>query len=75
MYATEFQTVIKDSYIKIPDFEHFKNKEVRIIILDIKPSSTTGLIEAEDFIERSIKNPKHISEDVSFLSRDEANER
>lgn len=75
MYATEFQTVIKDSYIKIPNFEHFRNKEVRIIILDIKPSSTVENNEVEDFIDYLIKNPVDMPKNTKFLSREEANER
>lgn len=34
MYATEFQTIIKNGYIQIPNYERFKDREVRIIILD-----------------------------------------
>ena len=75
MYATEFQTVIKDSYIKIPDFEHFKNKEVRIIILDIKPSDAEENVEDKNFIDYLINNPADMPKDTKFLSREEAHER
>lgn len=39
MYATEFQTVIDEAYIKIPEFEKFKGYEVKIIVLDIKKNN------------------------------------
>ena len=35
MYATEFQTIINEPYIHIPDYEIFKGHEVRITMLDI----------------------------------------
>ncbi len=35
MYATEFKTVIKEPYLLIPEFQKFKDREVRIIIIDI----------------------------------------
>ncbi len=34
MYATEFETTVTNQYIQIPNFERYKNREVRIIILD-----------------------------------------
>ncbi len=74
MYATEFQTIIKDSHIKIPDYENFKNKEVRVIILD-SSTETDQTIKQDDFIEQLIRKPRHISSDIDFFSRDEANER
>ncbi len=74
MYATEFQTIIKDSYIKIPEFERFKNREVKIIILEINQRENNKT-QAEDFITKSVKYPKHIPDNIQFLTRDEANER
>jgi len=52
-----------------------EHKEVRIIILDIKPSSTTENVEVEDFIDYLIKNPVDMPKDTKFLSREEAHER
>jgi hypothetical protein len=74
MYATEFQTIVTDQYIQIPDFERFKNKEVRIIILD-GISNNIKKTKDNDFISRMTQHPKKISKDTKFLSRDEANER
>jgi len=74
MYATEFQTTITNQYIQIPNFERFKNREVRIIILDTI-SNNIDKIKENDFISRMTKRPKKISANTKFLSRDEANER
>ena len=74
MYATEFQTIVTNQYIQIPNFERFKNREVRIIILDTI-SNKIDKIKNNDFISRMTKRPKIISADTKFLSREEANER
>jgi DNA-binding transcriptional regulator of glucitol operon len=75
MYATEFKTVINQPYIQIPNYENFKGKSVRIILLDVEEDIK---IEEEprkvNFFERITKNPQNIK-DIDFLSRDEANER
>ncbi len=75
MYATEFQTVINEPYIHIPNYEAFKGHEVRITVLNID-SKENNMIpnKSEDFFERITKNPKHIN-NVQFLSREESNER
>ncbi|MEA2018775.1 MAG: hypothetical protein U9N59_10045 [Campylobacterota bacterium] len=75
MYATEFQTVINEPYIHIPNYEAFKGHEVRVVVLNIDSEEKTILpTKKEDFFERITKNPKHIN-NVKFLSREEANER
>ena len=74
MCATEFQTIVTNRYIQIPNFERFKNREVRIIILDTI-SKNIDKIKDNDFISRMTQNPKRISSNARFLSRDEANER
>ena len=75
MYATEFQTVINEPYIHIPNYERFKGHEVRIVVLNID-SEENNIVsnKKEDFFEKITKNPKHIN-NVQFLSREEANER
>ena len=72
MYATEFKTVIDEPYIKIPKYEKFKGKEVRVVLLHIENEKKRE--KKEDFFYNIIKNPKHIK-DVTFLTREEANER
>lgn len=75
MYATEFQTVINEPYVHIPNYEAFKGHEVRIVVLNIdSENSNMVLNKKEDFFERITKNPKKIN-NVQFLSREEANER
>jgi len=78
MYATEFQTIINNPYIKIPEYEKFKGQEVRIIVLNINKKShklTTNTTDKEDFIEYLANNPIQLDKDLKFLSREEANER
>ncbi len=77
MYATEFKTIIKGLMIKIPDYEHFKNKSVRVIILEEEPEEQNILKmpDKEDFISRLSKSPRHVPSDIVFLSRDDANAR
>jgi len=72
MYVTEFKTIIDEPYIKIPEYEKFKGKEVRVVLLDLQNSKKKD--KKEDFFDKIVKNPKHIK-DVTFLSREEANER
>jgi hypothetical protein len=73
MNAIEFQTIITDSFIQIPNYKEFENKQVRVIVLD----ATTALPKKghNSFIAQHIKNPVSITNNVDFLSRDEANER
>ncbi len=74
MYATEFQTIVKDPYIQIPEYEKFKNREVRIIILEMATVHAEESIN-DDFISKMVHTPRHIAPETVFLSRDEANER
>ena len=60
---------------------HLKNYGLEILTSRTKqkelPSGFLNPIEVDshDFINRMIQNPKRISADTRFLSRDEANER
>ena len=72
MYATEFKTIINEPYIKIPEYEKFKGKEVRVVLLNLQKNKKRD--KKEDFFDKIVKNPKHIK-DVTFLTREEANER
>ncbi len=76
MYATEFQTIINNPYIKIPEYEKFQGQEVRIIVLNINKEdhNPTTTIHEEDFIEHLINNPIDFPKDFKF-DREEANER
>ena len=74
MYATEFQTTIHSEYVKIPEYEHFKGKEVHIIVLDVNKDKKFKKDEEKDFIEYLINNPVEFPKDFKF-NREEANER
>ncbi len=75
MYATEFQTIINEPYIHIPNYEAFKGHEVRVVVLSIDNKYNNIVsTKKDDFFERITKNPKHIN-NIQFLSREEANER
>ena len=73
MYATEFQTVINEPCIHIPEYETFKGHQVKVTVLNVD-NKKNNIIPEEDFFSRITKNPKHIN-NVLFLSREEANER
>ena len=73
MNAIEFQTTITNSFVQIPNYEEFENKQVRIIVLDA--TATLPKQEHKNFISRYAKNPIAMDNDVDFFTRDEANER
>jgi len=76
MYATEFQAVINNPYIKIPEYERFKGQEVRIIVLHTKKKTHIPIIEdKDDFIKYLANNPIKLDKELKFLSREDANER
>ena len=74
MNAIEFQTTIKNSFIQIPNYEAFKNKPVRIIVLDESSTQNTKK-KTSNFIAKYSQNPIALNKHTAFLSRDEANER
>jgi len=73
MNAMEFQTTITNSFVQIPNYEEFANKQVKIIILDATPALPRQ--EHKGFIDKYTKNPVSIAENKDFFTRDEANER
>ena len=74
MNAIEFETTITNSFIQIPNYKEFENKQVKIIVIDNTASIPTQE-DKNDFIESLTKKPRHISLNTVFFSRDEANER
>jgi len=60
---------------------HLKNDGLEILTSRTKPKElASGFLnpieeKSHDFISRMTQNPKRISTDTKFLSRDEANER
>jgi len=76
MYATEFQTIINEPYIKIPEYDTLKGKNVRVLFLvENEEENQVNKGDAFDFIEYYANNPVKLDEDITFLSREEANER
>ena len=74
MNAIEFQTVIKNSFVQIPNYEEFKDRQVRIIVLD-ETSTKERETKKSNFIDKFTKSPREVQKEIKFLSRDEANER
>ena len=70
MYATEFKTVINEPYIKVPEYERFKGKEVRVVLLGLN----NKLKKEKSSLSFFDKFSKNFPKDFRF-DRDEANER
>ena len=75
MYATEFQTVINEPYIRIPNYETFKGHEVRVVLLNLDNEIKIEESIDNNFILNATNNPRHLEPESDFLSRDEVNER
>ena len=68
MYAVEFETYANEPTITIPEFEKFKGKEIRVIILD---KETKRKRENDlDFFDKFRFDLNHF-----HFDRDEANAR
>ncbi|WP_353571865.1 hypothetical protein [Candidatus Albibeggiatoa sp. nov. BB20] len=66
MYAIEFETDITSRFIEIKDYESFKNKHVKVIILaDSKESSVTTEDIALKNLFKQAKNIK-TSENINI---------
>ncbi len=74
MEAVEFKTVVDNPYIKIPDFEKFKGKRVRVVLFDLNSDTNFQKAKKIDFFDKVTQNPKHIK-NINFFSREEAHER
>lgn len=75
MIKTEFQTIINEPYIHIPNYEALKGHTVKVVLIDIDNNSQARKYNNSNFIDEIIRNPRHINTNDSFLSRDKANER
>jgi hypothetical protein len=52
MYATEFETVINEPYIKIPNYEAFKGHNVRVVLVNIDEDiEFVNDLEKEDILK------------------------
>lgn len=63
MYATEFQTIVNEPYIKIPNFERFKGHEIRVVLLDLIDRTLPPEETKIGFIENLINNPKDVAKE------------
>ena len=75
MIKTEFQTIINEPYIHIPNYETLKGHKVKVVLIDIDNNQKTKNYSNNNFINDIINNPRHIKPNDDFLSRDKANER
>ncbi|NOX15230.1 MAG: hypothetical protein GXP61_04270 [Epsilonproteobacteria bacterium] len=76
MYAAEFQIIINEPFINIPNYEAFKGHKVRVVLLNLDNKvETEEPTNDSNFINDIISNPRHIKSKDNFLLRDEANER
>ncbi len=72
MYATEFQTVINEPYIHIPNYETFKGHEVRVVLLNLDNEiKIKEPLNEGNFIVDIINSPRHLEPKNDFLSRDD----
>ena len=68
MYATEFQTVINEPYIYIPQFEQFKGHKVRVILLDEEIQTNQSKDDIDSFFDKfklDLSNFKFDREDTN----------
>ena len=68
MQNMEFEAEIKNGIIHLPK-KYLKAKKAKVIILD------AAIRYDKDFIFRTVNNPVHLKNGISFLSREDANER
>ena len=71
MNAIEFQTTITNSFVQIPNYEEFENKQVRIIVID---NTNTYTSKDSSKIDK-VFDKFNIDVNAIDFNRDEANER
>ncbi|AHF01130.1 hypothetical protein THIAE_04410 [Thiomicrospira aerophila AL3] len=56
MYAVEFETDVVSEYVRIPNFEQFKNQHVKVIVLSEQAnlSQSVAGIEGAEVIDFSV---------------------
>jgi len=71
MHTVEFKTTITDSFVQIPNYKEFENKQVKIIILDISTDMNSKKVSKIDALfDKFQVDMKNFTFD-----RDEANAR
>lgn len=53
MYAVEFETDVVSEYVRIPNFEQFKNQHVKVIVLSEQANVLQSVAEGADVIDFS----------------------
>ena len=71
MNAIEFQTTITNSFVQIPNYEEFENKQVRIIVID---NTNTYTSKDSSKIDK-VFDKFNLDVNAIDFNRDEANER
>ncbi len=76
MEAIEFQTVINEPYIKVPNYKKFQGHKVRVVLLDLLNITKESTEQESEvgFIENLINNPVKFPRNFKF-NREDANER
>lgn len=70
MYSISFETDIVSEFLRIPNFEQFKNKHVRVVIEAEETVSTAGSV-----LPKAFTQPLQVAEYVAMGSRDEWHSR
>ena len=71
MNAIEFQTTITNSFVQIPNYAEFENKQVRIIVIDNTNTNTSYDSSKID----KVFDKFNLDVNAYTFNRDEANER
>jgi len=76
MYAIEFEANIHNGIVEIPKSFHkiYSSKKAKVIIM-VEDADVVMNLKQADFIETFSTNQRHIDPSISFLSREQANER
>lgn len=68
MYAVEFETEIKDRFIEIPEYDSFKNKHAKVILMtDTKNTSQpSSIVKENDLMEEIFSEAQTLYLDESI---------
>jgi hypothetical protein len=69
MVAVAFEADIVSEFLRIPNFEQFKNKHVRVVIEEEEVSATRSVLP------KAFTQPLQVAEYVAMGSRDEWHSR
>lgn len=76
MYAVEFEASISNGVVQIPaTFRRLSSSTKAKIIIMIDDEGDAMTVKRPSFLEMLANNPRHLDQSISFLSREQANER